>query len=233
MNTKLSVRILGSIFIVSLITYSAVAQNVGAQDNVNRVSAGMGVVQTFDKRYEGVKGSPVIFEAFLPGTVIIGKDTVASVFLNFDAYNNEIFYKTCVDCPYKILDNSRVISFTVIDKPLQRKFVLMPNDKKLFEVREIMYEGKFQYYRLHKVILEKADYQGAYSANQKYDEFKHEQLYFYSSGSQSVPLKIKKKNLKEAFPRKSNSLDEFIKQNKLDFRNDLQLLKLFEFIDSD
>lgn len=233
MNIKFSVTVLGLIFIISLITYSAGAQNIGAQDNVNRVSAGMGIVQTFDKRYEGVKGSPVIFEAFLPGTVVIGEETIASVLLNFDAYNNEILYKTCVDCLYKILDNARVSSFIVNDKLLQRKFVVRPNDKKLFEVREVMYEGKLQYYRLHKVILEKADYQGAYSANQKYDEFKHDQLYFYSSDTNSIPLKMKKKNLKEAFPKKSKSLDEFIKQNKIDFNNDLQLVQLFEFIDSD
>ncbi len=232
MRTKFSERFLCSLLFISLTTYSAVAQNVGAQDNVNRVSAGMSVVQTFDKRYEGIKGSPVIFENFLPGIVVIGEETIASVLLNFDAYNNEILYKTCADCVYKIADNTRVKSFTVNDKLLQRKFAVKPIDKKTFEVREVMYEGKFQYYRLHKVVLNKADYQGAYSANQKYDEFVQEQLYFYSPGTQSVPLKLKAKNLKQAFPQKADGIDDFIKQNKIDFKNDQHLIRLFEFIDS-
>jgi hypothetical protein len=206
---------------------------VGAQDNLNRVSANSGVIQTIDQRYEGIKGTPVIFSDFLPGTLVVGEENIASVLLNFDAYNNEILYKTCVDCPHKIADNSRVRSFVVSDKITQRKFVIQPNDKKSLEVREIMYEGKFQFYRTHKIVLEKADYQGAYSANQKYDEFKHTQLYFYSPGIQSVPLKIKTKNLKENFPRKADKLNDFIKQNKIDFKNDLHLVKLFEFIDSD
>lgn len=232
MRAKLSTRFLCSLLFSSLMTYSALAQNVGAQDNVNRVSAGMGVIQTFDKRYEGIKGSPVIFENFLPGIVIIGEETMASVLLNFDAYNNEILYKTCTECPYKIADNARVKSFTVNDKLLQRKFIVKPIDKKSFEVREVMHEGKFQYYRLHKVVLNKADYQGAYSANQKYDEFVQEQLYFYSPGTQSVSLKLKTKNLKQSFPEKAQAIDTFIKENKIDFKNDQHLIRLFEFIDS-
>ena len=65
--------------LVLLITISCTAQNVSvpqdyeARQNLMELGSmdGTGSVKTFDNRYEGTKGTPYVFETWLPGEVFL------------------------------------------------------------------------------------------------------------------------------------------------------------------
>jgi hypothetical protein len=208
------------------------AQGISPQDNLNRAAAeGMGVIQTFDNRYEGVKGSPVIFSEFLSGSVVLTNTTVTGVFLNYDAYNNEVLFKSKIEDNYKVFNNSKILGFSVMDEDRERKFVVQKGIDKPHEILELMVEGNTKYFRVHKKVLLQADFQGAYSSNRKYDEFDHQVSYFYVQGEQRIPFKFNQSAMKKAFPKKADAISKFIKQNKTDFKNDVDCIALLQFID--
>jgi outer membrane protein OmpA-like peptidoglycan-associated protein len=100
-----------------------------------------------------------------------------------------------------------------------------------YEILEVLLEGKTNYYRIHQKVLLKADFQGAYSSNRKYDEFDHQVSYFYLEGEQRIPFKFNQSALKKAFPKKADAIAKFTKQNKTDFKNDADCIELLKFID--
>jgi hypothetical protein len=228
---KQSIQFIAFVGLLNLMIDNALlAQEINQQDNLNRLSADVGVVQTFDNRYEGVKGSPTLFEDFIPGKVRVHDGNGYAVLLNFDAFNKQILLKRNNEAGFRVLDLSKVVSFTFMTGTGNRDFVVVKVQNNEFEVREILYEGKITFYRIHKVILEKADYQGAYSSNRKYDEFVHESDYFSLNNGKTTPFKLKIRSLEKSFP--GAPIDKFLKENKLDFSNDTDLIKLFKLIDS-
>jgi hypothetical protein len=236
-KSYLNVRVGSSIFLV-LIGWcffsiaDVVAQGVNPQDNLNRAAAeGVGVIQTFDNRYEGVRGAPVIFSEFLLGSVVLFNTTVTGVFLNYDAYNNEILFKSKMEDNYKVFNNSKILAFTVQDESRERKFEVQKGVDKPYEILESLFEGNTKYFRVHKKVLLQADFQGAYSSNRKYDEFDHQVSYFYLQGEQRIPFKFNQSALKKAFPKKADAIAKFTKQNKTDFKNDADCIMLLQFID--
>jgi hypothetical protein len=215
-----------------LLSSAAFSQNIGSQDNLNRISANPGIVQTYDSRYEGVKGTPNVFANFMTGSITLNNDAVyKNLLLNIDGYKNAILYRTCSNCEIKILDKTKVRSFDIIDQEIERKFVVEPGADKGVEVREILVQGKSSYYRTYKVALLKADYQGAYSGNRKYDSFEMTAKYFVAKEGAATEVKLKPKQLKQTFPEKADLISDYLKSIKSDLSSDNNIKELFKLID--
>lgn len=214
-----------------LISHKTFSQNVGAQDNLNRISASPGIVMTYDSRYEGIKGTPNVFTTFMTGTIVLNNGaSYKDVLLNIDGYKNAVLYRTCSNCEVKILDKSKIVNFNIIDQGSERNFILQNVVDKGSEIREILWSGKHSYYRVYKVDLIKADYQGAYSGNRKYDSFEMSTKYFVEKES-LLEIKLKSKQLKKVFPEKAEIIESYLKSIKSDLSQDANIKSLFKLID--
>jgi hypothetical protein len=232
------------IYLSLIITVSLTAQNVSppegyeAKENLRELGSldGTGNVRTFDYRYEGVKGTPYVFEDFRQGEVFLkSKNKVAVSNLNYNCFENEIVYMEPASSVIRIMNKLLVDLFTISDGDEVLTFVPIRLDGDAEAIfAEVLYNKGSLVYKVYKKEWVKANYEGGYSADRRYDEFVDKyDLYFLKKGDHILyKAKNSKKQLIAAFPEKDNEISSFIKSNNLDLKEDQSLVKLMEFYDS-
>jgi hypothetical protein len=180
-----------------LITTSTFAQQVTspegyeAKENLRELGStdGTGTVQTFDNRYEGVKGSPYVFEQFRQGEVYFkSKKKVKVNELNYNCMENELVYKDPATKVIRMMNKFQVDLFTFSDGTENLTFVPL----NLYEDKEaifaqMLYNKASLVYKVYAKDWLKANYEGGYSADRKYDEFVDKySLYFMKDGEHTL-----------------------------------------------
>jgi len=227
-----------------LITISCTAQNVSvpqdyqARQNLIELGSqdGTGSVMTFDMRYEGVKGSPYVFKEFKQGEVFLKtKNRITVKDLNYNCFENEIAYKDPATGVIRLMNKFQVDLFRISDEDKTLTFVpvkLEANAETIFA--EVLYNKASFVYKVYEKEWLKANYEGGYSADRKYDEFVDKyDLYFLKQGEHTLyKSKKSKKQVREAFPEHESEISSYIKSNKLDLKEDQALVKLMKYYDS-
>jgi hypothetical protein len=227
-----------------IITISGSAQNISvptdyeARQNLMELGSkdGMGTVKTFDNRYEGVKGTPYIFEEFHPGEVFLKtKNKVAVQDLNYNCFDNEIVYMDPATKTIRLLNRFQVDLFTIQngDRVLTFVPIKLENDGETI-FAEVLYNKESMVYKVYSKEWVKANFEGGYSADRRYDEFVDKyDLYFMKKG-ENVLYKSKKakRQVIAAFPEHENEIASFIKSNKLDLKEDSSLVRLLVYYDT-
>jgi hypothetical protein len=216
----------------------SVPQNYEAKENLRELGSldGTGSVRTFDTRYEGVKGTPYVLEEFQPGEVYLKtKEKVAIKALNYNCVDNEIAYLDPTSKVTRILNKYQVDLFTIQGADRVMTFVPVKLEKDGETIfAEVLYnKASFVYKVYYKDWLE-ANYEGGYSADRRYDQFVDKyDLYFLKKGDNTLyEVKKTKKSLKEAFPENLSEITSFFKSNKLNLKEEEDLVKLMEYYDS-
>jgi hypothetical protein len=214
------------------------SQNLSAQsntpdsfNNLQSLSAGTSMFRTFDNRYKGMKGTPMLLENYVPARIImLSGMKVKHDKVNFDSYNNELM----------VIQNGieSVVSMTLVSH-----FILEPTsaDSVFFEkVQDIdgrirffqrIYSGRnLSFVKKHFKELVEPNNTGAYSAGRQYAELVPEETYFLKIGKELKVFKNKKTFLQQ-LPGNQESAEQFIKSEKVDFKNDQSIMRLVEFLD--
>lgn len=232
------------ISLACLLPFVCAAQNVSvpegyeAKENLRELGSvdGTGSVRTFDTRYEGVKGSPNVFEEFRPGEVYLkSKEKVVVKALNYNCVENEIIYIDPATEVTRVLNKYQVDLFTIQHGDQTGTFVpikLEEDSETIFA--EVLYNEASLVYKVYYKDWLQANYEGGYSADRPYDQFVDKSdLYFLKQGDHTLyKAKKSKKLLKEAFPQQEKEISAFIKSNKLDLKEGDSLVKLMEYYDS-
>jgi hypothetical protein len=204
-----------------------------AQNNLNDVGGGAlsNTVRGFDNRYEGLKGSPYLFDLWRDGEVTIGNQK-AKRKMKYDAYRDELVLLGNNSRDSILADKSKVTFFQLeatTDLPAT-KFIALRNDKGVSTFYEMLLEGKTSLLLNHKKPLRKADYKGAYSVNRTQDEFLYESSFWLmDSNGDLTRLRQTAKALPKSFPDRHDELSAFIKSEAIDPKNTEDLLKLVAF----
>lgn len=230
-----------SLWLTCITTSSmCIAQEIEGNDaqqnllKIGTISVEQGIIRKFDNRYEGVVGSPFYYEEWLEGTVVMENDRIIDdIKIKYNMYEDELIVLQPKSLSYYI-DKKGVRSFT-LQFPDGRKDIFKkyqqidkPEQSQYFRA---VYMGKINLWEHTKVIFEKANYQGGYSSDKKYDEFKqYSELYYTSAGMQN-PAKIKSTSnaISKIFPDNGELIKEFIKSNLLDLRKKENIVRIFEF----
>ncbi|MGK7393515.1 MAG: hypothetical protein ACNS62_03045 [Candidatus Cyclobacteriaceae bacterium M3_2C_046] len=207
------------------ILWSQVSDGYDAQSNLNDVGhdGHIGVVRTFNHAYEGVKGSPLLFEEWQKGdvTLVTGK-LYENVDLKLDLYQNELISKSRTKQAI-YLNRSQVDHFSIIDpqtsqKHLYEKISFTNNAKGLEpdQYLEVLFDNnQVKLLRYPQKIFVKADYKGAYSAGRAFDEFRYLDNFYLQLNDQSVhKIRSTRSLLKDLNDK--GLLKKFIKENDLD-----------------
>ena len=228
-------------FIVS-ITCSAqnisVPQGYEAKENLRELGYmdGTGNVRTFDNRYEGVKGTPYVFEEFHPGEVYLKtKNKVAVQDLNYNCFENELVYLDPATKVIRVMNRFQVDLFTMRDGDRVLTFVpvkLGEDEETIFA--EVLYNKGSIVYKVYGKEWLKANYEGGYSADRRYDQFvdKYDLYFMKKGGNMLYKAKKSKKQVIAAFPDHEKEISSYIKSNKLDLKEDSSLVKLLVYYDT-
>jgi hypothetical protein len=217
------------VFLVSSLTLVSISQvpvqykaGVDAEDNLNRIvnltptgTGGLG----FDTRFEGVKGSPMLFEKLIPAFLkISGSDEYLKLNLDIDVYQNRVIFshpKTGKQLSITSVYVTEIIlrqdtSEKVFNTTSKFKF-----EKESKEIRflQVLNGPPYQILKMPVKELIEANYKNAYSAGIKYDEFVTGYKYFIM-GDDGIfhPLKLNVKALTKLFPAKKSQIESLVTQ---------------------
>jgi hypothetical protein len=191
-------------------------------------------IRSFKSGYEGIRGTPNVFEDFRKGNLYFtNKISVAGIMINYDCYNDNILY-TEKDHIYII--NGKNIDFFTIENGwgsgnLLFKQVFLESEKKIIFL-QIIYECQSTLFKRYKKKFIEADYTGPYNADRRYDEYIDDQDYYIKLTDGKIrQIKTRKKHIKEIFGDKSTMILEFIKEENIDLKDENDLVQLVEYYD--
>lgn len=172
----------------------------------------------FDSRYEGVVGSPRLFDTLLTSFLKVkNQDYYIQVEADLDLVGNTLLFlhpKT-----KKLLSIPSNIVSEVIFEENEKSLFFRTTEGKTFEKEikgprfyQLLKKSPYQFIKITEKDFVEADYKGLYTADRRYDEFKSQfRYYIQKQDSVYYQLKLSKKSLQKLFPDKKeiiNSADE-------------------------
>jgi len=202
-----------------------------SQQNLNALGGGSGMFRSFDNRYKGIQGGLMLQENFVSGKIQMSKgQLVKHERINYDAYNDELVV-LMKDDREAVVNTLMVINFVlnVGADTLHFSRLLRPDGKIGFFLKMSNSGNILFYKRVYKTLAEPS-YKGAYSVGRDYAEFVPEQKYFFLEKGWQLKEFKNRKSFVEQFPDHEEALESFIKKEKIDFKNDDDLRRLFKYL---
>lgn len=230
------------LFVIYLSTiinvFSQESSGNDSQENIFKIGgsgAATGVVRQFDNRYEGVKGSPFYLDDWVKGAVIMQNGQKAeNIQLKFNAYENELLmHQSNTRIVY--IPKEQINSFSLLNPGTNREVIFqnLPHHKKADQKHfyKLLFKGTVSLYQDIIVVFEKADYQGGYSNDKTFDEFKTYSHYYYKSepDSEFHKLKTTSSSISKAFPGHSAEIKKFIDREDINLKNEKDIVKVFNY----
>ena len=231
-------RKLSVILFLSLIILDAFPQRVNiyqsgitGQQNLNAISSlapyssgGMGI----DTRYEGVVGSPRLFDTLLTSYLLVNdKDFYIKLETDIDLIGNAVLYTDPKTKKLFALPSDNIRELIIIKDTTELVFRTTRElifDKPLSEIRfcQVLAEGPVMFIKIPVKKFVEADYKGAYSVDRRYDEYEYTVKY-YITGNDGVlsQVQLNRKSLNNLFPGQKEIIDKTLEKNRSDNNENL------------
>ncbi len=174
-----------------------------------------------------IKGSPYLNPEFTPGTVYTKKNVhYTQIPLRYNIYNDVIEFKLQNDSVYAI-SNPEIIRQIEIAGETFFYYRTAYNKAGYFSLK---HAGDVQLLSKYNIGFKDAVPAGAYAQSTP-PTFQSKANTFFIKIKDEAPVSIAKKNdLKKIFGKQSNEILSFIKKEKLNIREEEDLIKLIEYI---
>jgi hypothetical protein len=200
-------------------------EGIMGADNLKAIATlnSTGWLHTFGTRYEGVRGTPDLFNAFVTSFLLIrGREKYIQFESDIDLLRNTVIYIDPTTGKLQELssDNVKELVFNKYDKEFIFRTTKGVNfDKKIKENKfyEVIQDGHYQFIMIPFKTYIKADYEPAFNSGRNYAEYRTERKY-YLEDSKGVfhkiminsvnydyiihPGQVNKKALAKIFPEK-------------------------------
>ncbi|MFN3488626.1 MAG: hypothetical protein ACK4YV_05810 [Emticicia sp.] len=219
-------------------------QSAMMYNSLNRneeIAGGSAAVRTYDLRYEGMQGTPYFIDEWLSGKLVFtnGDAGKKNHLLKYNTQTKELLMKRPQGDSIIVFPN-QITAFTINDasKNINYPFVKVENlkaDGGTVPVCFLMvlYKNKSSLLKYVSKNVLKANYQGAYSADRRYDSYVDNSQYFIRKADNSlVKVKVKKSSILDALEDKKAEIEAFIKKENLSFKNDIDVAKVLVYYDS-
>ncbi len=216
------------------------------QDELRKALSGSQArnVTGFDNRYEGVKGSPFLFEDWLEGKLVLSDSAVVSnqLLYKFDAVKNEVWIKMN-NGQERILFNNELLSFEFYKpdgKKIKFKKVKLPESENRHHFIITIFDGQnATLLKDIKKIFRKSNLEdkGIVTVGNPYDWFEEINTFYVKKGNtQLEKVVLKKSNIIDAFKLSkpaTESVEKFCKSNDIKGKlTEEEALKMIVYIDS-
>ena len=231
-----------------LVGYLAHAQNADLptkQQMVNQVGQDgyMGAVQTYDNRYQGVKGSPFLSADWRQGRLEYADGKVyPNVPMKYDVYQDELWVKNQIQEEIIIFHHTlKSFALTLPDEKQPLLFIKARYIEGLTTLVEpeqmvqVLYDGDYKVVAERHKTLRRASYKGGYSQERYFDEFTetNPQYYLIEADKSVQQIKPKARAVLKAFAPHDDILRAFIKKHSLDIANPNDMTRLVGYYDQE
>ena len=182
--------------------------------------------------YENVKGTPLLFEKFHTGNFYFNNKTcMTGKMVNYNCYTDDVLFFDGENT-YTV-NNQDIDYFTITgnkeDIILLFKQVFLLSEKKRIFMQILYQQGSVLSKRYRKEFL-KADLDQPYGQNRQFDEYNdYYEYYIMQNGQEPLLLRQRKSSVAEIFNDKSDLMEDYIKKEKIDLKNEGDLIKLVEY----
>jgi len=173
----------------------------------------------FDTRYQGIKGSPRLFDSLLTSFLRVkGQDYYIQVEADLDIAGNSVLFNHPTTHKLTAIP-SEIVSEIIFKKDekdlLFRTSTGMAFDKTIKVKRfiQVLKDAPVPFIRMPFKTFREADYKGAYSPDRRYDEFETV-IRYYIMGPDNVfhHVTLNKKSLIKLYPDKKNIIDSAFRE---------------------
>jgi len=218
MKKVILILVLSSVFIYGYSQESSLYQNgLTAEQNliaIGKLAPYSAGAVGYDTRYEGVKGSPALFEKFLPSDFIVsGQKNYLRGDINLELQANYLLIKNpstgkTMAIPSKMISEVKVKasdSLLVFRVSKINEFEREIKDGRFYQ---LIRDGRFTFIKLPFKKMIEADYKAAYSADRRYDEYVTYYKY-YVRGTDSIfhQVQLSKRSLAKLFPDRKDDIN--------------------------
>jgi hypothetical protein len=207
------------IFILSLLIFSLLTGS--AQLVLHDPVTG----RTFDAdKYSSTRGTPFLFEKWMPGTATLDRGIYTNLELKLDAYNNLLYFNRD-DQPHEFID--QINSFTLIsgnDTLYFRKGITGSN-LKADQYVQVLADGKLAFYKSDiKSISEMSEINAGIVKT-----FTTLTRYYINRNGKTELVKLNKGDILEYMKDKKDMMEEYMNANKVQGKKEADLVKIIRY----
>ncbi|MEO0898077.1 MAG: hypothetical protein AAFY71_16830 [Bacteroidota bacterium] len=201
---------------------------------VNLGQSSSTMVQRFDQRYQGVKGSPYWPEQWTKGSLMMKNEKwVKDVKIKYNSYSDQVVI--LLDGIEKAMINNMVPAFEINVEGKNYKFERIAREVAppliAHEYYQVIYKSdRISFYFQPRKKLIKADYEGAYKTGNPYDEFQDDLHYFIGKNDSRLKrIKLNKRAVLKAMEDRKSEVKAFMKENKIVLNQPTDLIPVLKF----
>ena len=188
-------------------------QNLKAIENISPYYTG--VVIGFDSRYEGIKGTTRLFDTLFASELFIrGQENYIQLNSDIDLVRNTLIFIHPATARLKEISSDYIVEIIVNENDKQliyRTTKGLSFEKEIQENKfyQVLKEGPNQFIKIPQKKFIEANYQGNYSPNRRYDEFKLVNKYYIADSEYIFHMvQLNKKSLVKLFPDKKELINK-------------------------
>jgi hypothetical protein len=192
-----------------------------------------------DPLYYGVTGSPFFLDSFLKSDIVL---TDGKLYTDIP-----LMYDVCNDIALIIsnhdtlaLDKTKIKSFRLKDNNsdstyLFELFALESSKNNLHEEHfiEVAFTGKIAFLIRHIKELSRANFDPTFHTGSNYDEYTSDNSYIFKNREgKMMKIRLNRKSVLEVLSDKKEEIKRFVTENKLDYNNEKNVIRIFKYYDS-
>jgi hypothetical protein len=212
---------------------------ITAEQNLNAIgklepysTGGVG----FDTRYQGVKGSPMMFDTLLTSLInVSGTDYFIELKADLNLIRNSVIFRHPKTGKLLMIP-SDIVNEIKIDSGGKMMIFRISRDKcfdkdiKPGRFYQVLKQGKFQFIRIPIKKLIPADYKDVYSSDTRYDEYTtHYRYFIMNTDSTFNQVQLTKKSLVKLFPAKKDLIESIARSENFVNKEEMVISILDKF----
>lgn len=173
----------------------------------------------FDTRYEGIKGSPRLFENLLPSFLKVkGQDFYIQLETNLDLAGNLLLFKYPETGKLMAIPSDKIEEVKINSEGKEMLFRISRETDFGREIKDgrfyqVLREGQIYFIKLPVKKLIEADYKAVYSPDRRFDEYTtYYKYYIMGPGGTFQQIQLTKKSLIRLFPDKKELINKSIEE---------------------
>jgi len=226
--------------LLSLISVNQQAQQIpeGYADGpkfIDMVQLSRNMLITYNMGYDEIRGTPYLFEEFHNGTFYFTNRTkITGLQINYDCTKREILFAW--EGKNYSTGRDDIEYFTISPDQTDRIFlfkrVFLPQAKER-EYLEILYDPHSILYKRYLKEYKEAEVKSPYHINRDYNEYVDNIEYYVKlEGNDIQFVKLQKKAVLKIFPGNTDRLEQFMKEENINLKDETDLVRLLKFYDS-
>lgn len=217
---------------ILLISFSSFAQN--PNDAIIVITGGGIQTMNIKSKPKDTKGSYYYNDEWYTGTVkLFSGEEVQAYPLKYDMKMNQIDIK--VNESVKVISIGAVKEIIWVKPTGQPEILRNVSLYKNFEgygFLSVLAEGSFTLLKKTELEMLESNYNGAVDAGSESKRYIKKESYYIKSEDKISKIKKRKKTFLKRFKDKAEKVDFFASENSLNFKNDIDLKKIFNYYNS-